>query len=40
MRPDLPVRVEFGAPIATAGRPIPALVEEVGAFLRTRLDDG
>jgi 1-acyl-sn-glycerol-3-phosphate acyltransferase len=38
MRPDLPVRVDFGAPIATAGRPIPALMEEVRAFLRTRIE--
>ena len=33
MQHDVPVRVVFGAPIETAGRPIPELMDEVQLFL-------
>jgi hypothetical protein len=35
MNPDVPVRVRFGAPIETSGRPVPDLMAEVQAFLET-----
>jgi len=40
MNPDVPVRVVFGAPIATAGRPIPDLMDEVRSFLETHTRTG
>jgi len=40
MNPDVPVRVVFGAPIATAGRAIPDLMDEVRSFLETHTRTG
>ena len=37
MNHDVPVRVVFGAPIETAGRPIPDLMAEVQSFLEREL---
>lgn len=37
MRPGRPVRVVFGQPIETGGRPVEALLEEVDRFLRRHL---
>ena len=40
MNHDIPVRVVFGAPIETAGRPIPDLMAEVRDFLERELAAG
>lgn len=39
MKRDVPVRVVFGAPIETAGRPIPDLMAAVRAFLESHLSE-
>jgi 1-acyl-sn-glycerol-3-phosphate acyltransferase len=37
MRTDRPVRVEFGAPVPVAERPVDELMADVGDFLRARV---
>jgi 1-acyl-sn-glycerol-3-phosphate acyltransferase len=40
MNHDIPVRVVFGTPIETAGRPIPELMAVVRGFLESQLSEG
>jgi 1-acyl-sn-glycerol-3-phosphate acyltransferase len=40
MNSGVPVRVVFGSPIETAGRPIPALMDEVRGFLEREVASG